>query len=89
MVQRRHPSILIGDRVRCYALPGVSESDYITGIAVGLCELGGTLRVIVEAESRVTRGQADPCRRRFFEPMGSVVSLGPPARPLPVLHRVA
>lgn len=89
MAVRRQPPLLIGDRVRSYALPGVSDSDYITGIVMGTCEIGGLPRVIVESVSRVTRGQADPCRRIFFEPREGIVFLGKAQAFLGVMHRVA
>jgi hypothetical protein len=89
MTPWRQPSILIGDRVRCYALPGVSKHDYITGIVVGYCRIAGLPRVTVAAESRTTHGQEDPCQRRFQEPLESIAKLGSPPGSSLKLHQVA
>ena len=89
MAQRRQQSILIGDRVRSYALPGLSEHDFITGIVVGYCQIAGLPRLIVESESRTTHGQEDPCRRKFLEPLDGIASVrSVPGQPLK-LHQVA
>lgn len=86
MAQRGCSSILIGDHVRSYILPGCSDSDYITGTVVGSCAIAGEPRLIVKAVSRTTHGQEDPCTRLFFEPPGCVVPAGALK---PTLHRVA
>ena len=80
MFKRNRKSILIGDRVRCYAFPGVSDLDFITGVVVGHCSLAGLARLIVAAESQTRSGQEEPCLRTFFEPIGCAVNVGNPVR---------
>jgi hypothetical protein len=89
MAQRRHQSILIGDRVRSYVLPGMSDHDYITGIVVGYCQIAGLPRLIIESESRTTRGQEEPCRRQFLEPLDGIAEVSSAPRPPQKLHWVA
>jgi hypothetical protein len=83
MAKRGQQSILIGDCVRSYAWPGLSDCEYITGTVVGYCQIAGLPRLIIEAESRTIRGQLDPCRRRFLEPLDGVTKIsGVPQHPL-------
>ena len=89
MVQRRQQSILIGDRVRSYAWPGLSDREYLTGVVVGYCQIAGLPRLVIEAESRTTHGQEDPCKRRFLEPLDGIVKVNGVLRRAQALHRVA
>jgi hypothetical protein len=89
MAQRRHQPILIGDRVRSYVLPGMSDHDYITGTVVGYCQIAGLPRLIVESESRTTHGQEEPCRRTFLEPLDGIAEVRSAPRPPLTFHQVA
>ncbi len=88
MFRPRHEAIRIGDRVRSYDLPGLSDQDFISGIVVGTCLLAGIPRFIIQSETQTVHGQEDPCSRTFFAPAHSVVN----ERDLedrPILHHVA
>lgn len=89
MAQPGQQSILIGDRVRSYTWPGLSDREYLTGIVVGYCQIAGLPRLIIEAESRTTHGQADPCQRRFLEPLDGIVKVTDAVRRSRSLYRVA
>lgn len=83
MFRHRLHSIRIGDRVRSYDLPGVSDIDFITGIVVDSCILAGLPRFIIESTSLTIHGQEEPCRRTFYAPTQCVVKeedlIHPPA----------
>ncbi len=74
MFRHRHPVIQIGDRVRSYDLPGLSDQDYVCGTVTGHCLLAGIPRFIIQSMSLTIHGQEEPCRRVFYAPVQCVVS---------------
>lgn len=88
MFRHRHHVIQVGDRVRSYDLPGLSDRDYVSGTVTGHCLLAGIPRVIIQSASLTVHGQEEPCLRIFYAPVHSVVSEQDPGVP-PDLHRVA
>jgi hypothetical protein len=78
MSQVLQKAIVIGDRVRSYLLPGVSTSDFITGVVIGTSVLAGLPRFVIRAQALTIHGQEDVCRRTFQEPVDCVVPLEAP-----------
>lgn len=89
MFHHRQHSIRVGDRVRSYDLPGVSDQDFITGIVVGSCVLASIPRFIIESVSLTVHGQEEPCFRTFYAPAQCVVNEQDFTRTRTELHHVA
>lgn len=88
MFRHRHHSIRVGDRVRSYDLPGLSDQDYVTGTVTGHCLLAGLPRFIIQSVSVTVHGQEEPCTRVFYAPAHCVVG-EEDLRDPPPLHHVA
>lgn len=73
MFRHCHPVIQVGDHVRSYDLPGLSDQDFVSGTVTGHCLLAGIPRVIIQSVSLTIHGQEEPCLRTFYAPAHSVV----------------